>query len=139
MRTVMRKNGTLFQAVSLLEAIYATTCVDELLLTREERMALGTDIHSHLFFYRTCNEFSAASADYFTFAVIGMCIWFHIFHPSFHKVTRYIIAQVSEIARIFFKKTHFFEKVFYSFRIFPQKVAIAKGKNHAIIKIDRKY
>lgn len=81
MHSFLCKNGTLVQAVSLLEAIYATTCIDKLLLTREERMALGTDIHFHLFFYRTCNELCTASAGYFTFAVIGMCIWFHIFHP----------------------------------------------------------
>ena len=85
MRTVMRKNGSLVQAVSLLETVYAAACINKLLLAREERVALGTDIHSHLFLYRTCNELCTASADYFTFAVIGMCVWFHIFHPFFIK------------------------------------------------------
>jgi len=133
----MRRNGTLVQAVSLLEAIYATTCVNKLLLACEERMALGTDIHSHLFFYRTCNEFSAASADYFTFAVIGMCIWFHIFHPSFHKVTGYIIAQESRIARTFFEKSRFFRKKSGFSPLLSPKEHIAIRKNHVIIKIDR--
>ena len=72
-----------FNIETLLEAINTPTSVNQLLFTGIERMALGTDIHLHLFFGRAgLKSFTAHAANY-ALAVLGMNVLLHCCFTSF--------------------------------------------------------
>ena len=70
------------KTISLFELIDTSTGINQLLLAREERMAIAANIHFHYvaFFRRTRFESSSTSASYSYFVIFGMYISFHYFH-----------------------------------------------------------
>ena len=72
----------LVQAVALLEAIYASARINQLLAAGIERMALGTNFDLELALDGTALEGLAACAAHDALAVGRMDILLHSFHPS---------------------------------------------------------
>ena len=73
----------LFHIEALLEAINTSASVNQLLLAGIERMALGADIHFHLFLSGTrLKSFTAYAANH-TLAVLGMDVFLHCCFTSF--------------------------------------------------------
>mgnify|MGYP003441312693 CR=1 FL=1 len=70
------------KTISLFELIDTSTGINQLLLAREERMAVAANIHFHYVavFGRTRFESSSTSASYSYFVIFGMNISFHYFH-----------------------------------------------------------
>ena len=70
------------KTISLFELIDTTTGINQLLLAREERMAIAANIHLQNFtiFRRASLERSSTSASYSYFVIFGMDISFHYFH-----------------------------------------------------------
>ena len=68
--------------VSFLELIDTTTGIHQLLLAREERMAIAANIHFHdvPLFGGARLEGSSARTDYCYFVIFGMYISFHSYH-----------------------------------------------------------
>ena len=68
--------------VSFLEFIDTTTGINQLLLTREEGMAVAANINLHnvAVFRRASLERSSTSASYSYFVIFGMNISLHYFH-----------------------------------------------------------
>jgi len=68
--------------VSFLELIYTAACIDKLLFTGEERMALIADIDLQRFyvFSSACRESSTASAHNRYLVVFGMYFGLHSYH-----------------------------------------------------------
>ena len=62
---------------TLLELINATAGINELLLTRKERMAFGANFNTDAVLNGAGHEFLAASALYSDFLVFGMDSCFH--------------------------------------------------------------
>ena len=73
----------LFHIEALLEAINASTSINQLLLSGVERMALGANIHLHLFLRGTGFECFTAYAANDAFAVLGMDVFLHCCFTSF--------------------------------------------------------
>ncbi len=99
----------LLQAEFLVELINASAAVDKLLLTREERVALGTDFYLDILFSRTSFDHVAAGALNGSGLVIGM-------NTVFHNVTAfsfYSQPDGEQPVGDFTQKTlyHFFKKV----------------------------
>ena len=90
----------LLHTVSFLETIDTTARIYELLLAREERMALGANINSHLFFYGAGCEGVAAGTGHNALAVCRMYFFFHVFSPPI-KVAFDIISHKPDNARFF--------------------------------------
>ena len=65
---------------TLVEALDASAGIDQLLLTREERVALGADFNLQLLLGRAGGEGLAAYAADDCFAVLGMDAFLHDFH-----------------------------------------------------------
>ena len=81
MRHAASLDGTgRLHAVTLLETVYASAIVDQLLLTGVERMALGADIHAQLLLHGTSLKGLATDAANDGLAVIGMDLFLHGFH-----------------------------------------------------------
>ena len=81
MRHAASLDGTgRLHAVTLLETVYASAIVDQLLLTGVERMALGADIHAQLLLNGTGLKGLTADAVNSDLAVIGMDLFLHGFH-----------------------------------------------------------
>ena len=71
----------LFRAFkTLLELIYTSACIDELLLAGEEGMTLGANFNLHVTFGRTGYNSLAACALDCNFLVFGMESFFHDIH-----------------------------------------------------------
>ena len=70
------------KTISLFELIDTSTGINQLLLAREERMAVAANIYLHnvAVFRRTRFERSAARASHSHFVIFGMNISFHFFH-----------------------------------------------------------
>lgn len=70
------------KTISLFELIDTSTGINQLLLTREERMAITANIHFENFtiFRRAGLESSSTSANNSYFVIFGMYISFHYFH-----------------------------------------------------------
>ena len=70
------------KTISLFELIDTSTGINQLLLAREERMAIAANIHFHYvaFFRRARFESSSTCASYSYFVIFGMYISFHYFH-----------------------------------------------------------
>ena len=70
------------KTISLFELIDTSTGINQLLLAREERMAVAANIHFHnvAVLRRTRFESSSTSASYSYFVIFGMNIRFHYFH-----------------------------------------------------------
>ena len=70
------------KTISLFELIDTSTGINQLLLAREERMAVAANIYLHdvAFFRRTGLERSSTSASYSYFVIFGMNISLHYFH-----------------------------------------------------------
>ena len=68
--------------VSLFELIDTSTGINQLLLAREERMAITANVHFHYvaFFGRAGLESSSTSASHSYFVIFGMYFSFHFFH-----------------------------------------------------------
>ena len=70
------------KTISLFELIDTSTGINQLLLAREERMAVAANIYFEnvAFFRRARFESSSTSASYGYFVIFGMDISFHYFH-----------------------------------------------------------
>ena len=70
------------KTISLFELIDTSTGINQLLLAREERMAIAANIYfQHFAFFRRAGfESSSTSASYSYFVIFGMNIRFHYFH-----------------------------------------------------------
>ncbi len=70
------------KTISLFELIDTSTGINQLLLAREERMAIAANIYLQnvAFFRRTRLKRSSTSASYSYFVIFGMNIRFHYFH-----------------------------------------------------------
>ena len=70
------------KTISLFELIDTSTGINQLLLAREERMAITANIHFHYVtvFRRARLESCSTSASYSYFVIFGMNIRFHYFH-----------------------------------------------------------
>lgn len=76
-------SGNLFNIEALLETIHTTARINQLLLAGIERMALGTDIHLHLFLGRSgFKSFTAYAANH-ALTILGMNIFLHCCFTSF--------------------------------------------------------
>ena len=73
----------LFLAVTFIEFLNTSACLDVTLTSREERMALGTNINTKLFFRRTRLERVAAATDYCSLMIFRMNTLFHVYTPHF--------------------------------------------------------
>ena len=79
----MRPQENLFNVEALLETVNTAARVNELLLAGVERMALGADIHLHLFLGRAgFKSFTAYAANY-ALTILGMNIFLHCCFTSF--------------------------------------------------------
>ena len=76
-------SGNLFNVEALLEAIHTAAGVNQLLFAGIERMALGTDIHLHLFLGRSgFKSFTAYAANH-ALSILGMNVFLHCFFHLF--------------------------------------------------------
>ena len=66
-----------FEAVSLSEFLYASCCVDELLLSSKERVTVGTDIDVDISHGGPCFHYKTASTDDLRLLVFWMDAFFH--------------------------------------------------------------
>ena len=73
----------LFLAVTFIEFLDTSACLDVTLTSREERMALGANINTKLFFRRTRLERVAAATDYCSLMIFRMNTFFHVYTPHF--------------------------------------------------------
>ena len=73
----------LFLAVTFIEFLNTSACLDVTLTSREERMALGANINTKLFFRRTRLERVAAATDYCSLMIFRMNTFFHVYTPHF--------------------------------------------------------
>ena len=73
----------LIQIISLLKSVYTTAGINQLLLTGEERMALGTNFNADLALSGAGLESVAAGALYNSLIVIGMNPFSHEYHLFF--------------------------------------------------------
>ena len=67
----------LAHVVALLESVNTSAGVNQLLLTCEERMALGADFYSDVLLGRTCRDLITASASDNSSFVCGMNTFLH--------------------------------------------------------------
>lgn len=74
----------LVQAVTLLETVYASTRINQLLAAGVERMALGTNFDLEFALYGTAQEGLATGTAHNALAVGRMDILLHLFHPSYY-------------------------------------------------------
>ena len=70
----------LAHVVALLESVNTSASVNQLLLTGEERMALGADFYSDVLLGRACRDLVTASASDYSSFVYGMNTFLHEFH-----------------------------------------------------------
>ena len=80
------------KTISLFELIDTSTGINQLLLAREERMAIAANIYFHnvAVFRRTGLKSSSTSASYSYFVIFGMNICFHcIYLAIFLMLTNY--------------------------------------------------
>ena len=75
--------SVLFESEALLEAIHASTRINQLLLAGIEGMALGADIHLHLLLGGAGLEGLTAYAANDAFTVLGMDSFLHCCFTSF--------------------------------------------------------
>ena len=68
------------EIVTLLEAVYTSAGIDELLLAREKRMALGANINTKILLGRGSLDNLAASTTDRCFLILGMDALFHSCH-----------------------------------------------------------
>jgi hypothetical protein len=73
----------LFQAVPLVEAIYAPARIDQLLLTRKERVAFGANFNLQILARRASGKRFAAGARDRTRMILGMYAFLHLHSPLF--------------------------------------------------------
>ena len=76
-------SGNLFNIKALFETINTSARVNQLLFAGIERMALGTDIHLHLFLGRAGLESFTAYAANHALTILGMNIFLHCCFTSF--------------------------------------------------------
>lgn len=69
-----------------LEALNTSACIDELLLAREERMAVRANFNADVFFCRTGHKSIAACACNSRPLILGMDSLFHLYLTS-HNLT----------------------------------------------------
>ena len=70
-----------FNAVTLLEPIYTTAAVDQLLASCIERMALGTYFHFKLTFDRAGFKRLATGTAHYALAIVRMYVLLHLLSP----------------------------------------------------------
>ena len=73
----------LFLAVTFIEFLNTSACLDVTLTSREERMAFRAYIDAKLLFRGTRLERIAATADYGSLMIFRMNTLFHIYTPHF--------------------------------------------------------
>ncbi len=91
--TALCSETVLLHAEALLEAIYTTACIDELLLSGEERMALRANFNTDILFCGTGLDDITASAGNGSLTVIRMDLFLHLIH-LFH-IYRYVYTHVN--------------------------------------------
>ena len=84
MYTTLKPLASLLKTVSFLELVYASAGIYQLLLAREERVAVAANIHFHSFavFRRTRLERCATSTRNGYFVIIRMDVRFHYIFTS---------------------------------------------------------
>lgn len=75
--THIKRPARLLKTKFLLEAVYASAGIHELLLAREKRMALGTNFNANIAFGRAGLDNFAASATYRGLLILGMDTFLH--------------------------------------------------------------
>ena len=83
----------LLHVEALLEAIDATACIDELLLSGKERMALGANFNTDILLGGAGLDNITASAGNGSLAIVRMDLFLHLIH-LFHIYT-YVIRHVN--------------------------------------------
>ena len=73
----------LAEIIAFIETIYASTCIDELLLAGIERVALGTNFHANILASRTGMDYLAACARDRCVNVLGMNAFLQLMSPLF--------------------------------------------------------
>ena len=76
-------SGLLVQIVLLLETVYASACINKLLLTGKEGVALGADFNLDVLLRGTGFDNLAASAGNGCSLILGMNVLFHALSPPF--------------------------------------------------------
>ncbi len=71
----------LAEIIAFIEAINASTCIDELLLAGIERVALGTNFHANILASRTGMDYLAACARDRCVNVLGMNAFLQLMSP----------------------------------------------------------
>jgi hypothetical protein len=84
-RVCVRSIEQLVEVVLLLELFYTAAAIDELLLTREERMALCADVETNLVLGGLRHERVAAGAGYLAVLISGMDTFLHRFAPPYYQ------------------------------------------------------
>lgn len=95
--------------VALLEAIYPSAAVNQLLSASEERMALAADFDLELTLGRAGNEGLTASAAYHCFAIRRMNIFLHVLS---------LLCRVMHYHRTLYHRNEKKQAVFLNFQIF---------------------
>ena len=106
-----------FKIKFLSESFYTTTCINKLLLSCVEGMALGANFNCDVFLCGTCFDYFAASTLNCGLLIIRMNSFSHLRSPLVHlrrrilptAYYRIIITQNFNKCKNFF---HFFEKIF---------------------------
>ena len=76
----LKAEQLLAHVVALLESVNTSAGVNQLLLTGEERVALGADFYSDVLLGRACSDFIAAGTSDNSSLVCGMNTFLHEFH-----------------------------------------------------------
>ena len=121
------------KTISLFELIDTSTGINQLLLAREEGMAVAANIYLQnvAFFRRTSFERSSTSASYSYFVIFGMNISFHYFHlaVSFSFSCLPIIQLFSPLVNCFYanlqKILANFAKIVYTYFMIMNQRPIA--------------
>ena len=108
----MTPKPTVYQlkTISLFELIDTSTGINQLLLAREERMAIAANIHFHNVagFRRARLESSSTSASYSYFVIFGMNIRFHYFHLA----VSFSFSYAYQLYRFFLSSSTVFEGIY---------------------------
>lgn len=80
---MLRSQYFFLDAVFFLKFIHTTTCIQELLFTSEERMAVGANFNAQILFNGTCFKSVATSTSYRSQMIFRLNGFIHDFHLFF--------------------------------------------------------
>ena len=108
----------LLQTEALLESVNTSTCINQLLLARKERMTFGTNFNTDVLFGGTCVNDIAASACNGCILVCGMHLLLHgchLFQKSRTAAGRLPRNRLTKLSyHTAAQKSRVFEKIFFS-------------------------